>query len=489
MPQKSFDTHLAETGQQTRLNELRKTGGYEAAKRAYEGGGAPTSQPTPQPTTQVTSAGGKQYGGWYDNPATNRNQRWWGSGIWTDGQEPGAPKSEGDVTPFLNKFQDGVFKTQDRPQVKVPTMKELKTALIPEGGYPAAFDRIAKLDELRIERGMEGLEQSLVGLKADENEVFATLRQRKTQERGKRVATGVISGRINKVEQQERENLDFIQRQKARVIDELNMGYSVINQYMGYYELNHQDAVNKYNTDFKQNMSMYGIILDQEKLKVDQWYKDQAIATTNLQMYMNAVTSGNMSYDSMSQDQKMMVSKLEAQSGMPIGFISNLQISPKDQIMAFSEDKTQMMVIDGNGGFKTVPTGLTPKATTTGKTTSAALSDIKGGMNVEDLAKKYGGDVSDHKLITLYNEESPHGPMDESPEKFRQLAGTIEKATEINQEVIEYWAKQIISDDITYSTIPAEYRDKVAKRVTEIEGTTKAKSSTAWSRFWKELGL
>lgn len=31
----------------------------------------------------------KQYGGWYDNPATGRNQRWF-NGTWTDGSEPGA---------------------------------------------------------------------------------------------------------------------------------------------------------------------------------------------------------------------------------------------------------------------------------------------------------------------------------------------------------------------------------------------------------------
>lgn len=33
-----------------------------------------------------------QYGGWYDNPATGRNQRWF-NGVWTDGDEPG--KSSG----------------------------------------------------------------------------------------------------------------------------------------------------------------------------------------------------------------------------------------------------------------------------------------------------------------------------------------------------------------------------------------------------------
>ena len=336
MPQKSFDTHLAETGQQTRLNELRRTGGYEAAKKAYEGGGAPT---TPKVATQTASTGGKDYGGWYDNPATGRNQRWWGAGVWTDGDDPGAPKSEGGVTPYLNKYQDGIFKAQDRPQVKVETMEELGKKLIPEGGYPAQLDRVAKFEKLREERGMEGLEQSLVDLKAQEEEVFATLRQRKAGERGKRVATGVIAGRITKVEQQERENLDFVQRQKARIIDEINMGYSVINQYMNFYGLDYNDAVDRYNTEFNQNFSMYGLILDQEKLKVDQWYKDQVIASTNLQMFVNAVTKGNLDYAGLPEDQKVMIAKLEAQSGLPVGFIGSIRKDADADIIFTSTTK------------------------------------------------------------------------------------------------------------------------------------------------------
>lgn len=32
----------------------------------------------------------KQYGGWYDNPETGQNQRWWGNNSWTNGSEPGS---------------------------------------------------------------------------------------------------------------------------------------------------------------------------------------------------------------------------------------------------------------------------------------------------------------------------------------------------------------------------------------------------------------
>ena len=36
----------------------------------------------------AASSEGKQYGGWYDNPATGKNERYWGNGIWTSGSEP-----------------------------------------------------------------------------------------------------------------------------------------------------------------------------------------------------------------------------------------------------------------------------------------------------------------------------------------------------------------------------------------------------------------
>ncbi len=48
----------------------------------------------------------KQYGGWYDNPATGRNQRWWGEGIWTEGEEPagGGQQSVGSLATGLGSL-------------------------------------------------------------------------------------------------------------------------------------------------------------------------------------------------------------------------------------------------------------------------------------------------------------------------------------------------------------------------------------------------
>lgn len=47
----------------------------------------------------------KQYGGWYDNPATGRNQRWF-NGVWTDGAEPGG--SSGSMKDAYNQTFSGI---------------------------------------------------------------------------------------------------------------------------------------------------------------------------------------------------------------------------------------------------------------------------------------------------------------------------------------------------------------------------------------------
>lgn len=49
-----------------------------------------------------------QFGGWYDNPATGRNQRWWGDYGWTDGADPtqggASQSSNGDSSGAIPAF-------------------------------------------------------------------------------------------------------------------------------------------------------------------------------------------------------------------------------------------------------------------------------------------------------------------------------------------------------------------------------------------------
>lgn len=61
------------------------------------------------------------YGGWADNPATGKNQRYWGNGVWTDGAEPNQNSSQNsnqnsgnstspNIEDAINQYSDLVIK-------------------------------------------------------------------------------------------------------------------------------------------------------------------------------------------------------------------------------------------------------------------------------------------------------------------------------------------------------------------------------------------
>jgi hypothetical protein len=88
---------------------------------------------------------------------------------------------------------------------------------------------------------------------------------------------------------------------------------------------------------------------------------------------MNAITAGNMSYDTISNEEKLSIQKLEMQSGLPVGTVANLKMSASDSIVGWSDDKSQVITQDSNGNFKVVDTGV--------KTGGNASADIVATFN------------------------------------------------------------------------------------------------------------
>ena len=86
-----------------------------------------------------------------------------------------------------------------------------------------------------------------------------------------------------------------------------------------------------------------------------------------------------------------MINKLEVQSGLPIGFIGNLQMSAKDRLINVNEKTGEALIIGDDGGFKVVQTGLTPTPTTE-KEPSEAKRKRSAFAEVESKLKELGGD-------------------------------------------------------------------------------------------------
>lgn len=298
-------------------------------------------QQTTTTTRQTTDS--KQYGGWYDNPsAGGKNQRYWGTDasgnpIWTDGDEPNAPKSAEEVTPFLNNYQNKLLGK---------SIQEVKDELTPNTNRPDLLNREQKFQDLRAEYNVADLETQLNDLKAQEDDEVAFFRQQRFDERGKPVATNVISGRISKEEQQANERLDYIGRQKSRIVDELNTKYSIIGQIMQFASLDYQDAVSAYESEFNENLGIYKLLSDEQN-------QAQQMASANLQIYMNAITKGNLDYNSLDSNQKANISKLEVQAGLPVGFTSSLKLDPGANVLFTTSNDgiTQVGVRNSDGSI------------------------------------------------------------------------------------------------------------------------------------------
>lgn len=231
----------------------------------------------------------------------------------------------------LNSFQTEAYNSAN--QINVKSIDQLKSELAPSTSLPPLLNRVEEYTKLTDKYKVADLESSLNELKAQEDEAVAALRQRTANERGQQVAQGVIEGRISEETRQAQEQIDFIQRQKSRVVDELNTRYNIINTYINLMGLDYNDAVARYDKEFEQNLQIYGIIENQIDRNLDQYNKDRAFAQANLQTYVNLITKGNLDINNLSGDDKVMLSKLEVQAGFSPGFIASVKKDPSADIL------------------------------------------------------------------------------------------------------------------------------------------------------------
>jgi hypothetical protein len=235
---------------------------------------------------------------------------------------------------YLNDIGSSAFSSlNSTPTRGVPTVDELKSTLAPSTQLPALINRNAEMETLREKFGVADLEGLVTDLKAQEQEVIAQNRILTAGERNKPVAMNVIEGRVSEAERAASERLDAIGRQKARAVDELNTNYSIINQYMTNIGLDYNDAVQRYDSEFEKNVAMYNIVTNRQDKARDAFESDRAAASANLTTMVNLITNGNMDLSSLSTDDQLMLTKLEVQAGLPIGFMSSVKMDPKANVL------------------------------------------------------------------------------------------------------------------------------------------------------------
>jgi hypothetical protein len=167
-----------------------------------------------------------------------------------------------------------------------------------------------------------------------------------------------------------------MQRTKSVITDELNTKYNIISTLVNYKGLDYQDAVTSYDKEFNRNLQIYDIISTKQD-------KAETAARANLQIYTNAVINGNIDYNGLSADEKLMIQKLEIQSGLPAGFISSIKKDPKADILFTSTDNgvTQVGIRNADGTISVQKYGTSTKTASESDQKKAAVADMSKTLN------------------------------------------------------------------------------------------------------------
>lgn len=173
-----------------------------------------------------------------------------------------------------------------------------------------------KLEEafagLLEEKGITALEADLTDIKSKIADEEARFRQYKESIKERPISAGAIAGRISEEERDYRENIDFLERRKTRAVDELNTKYKVVQTLMDLKGKDYSNATQEYETLFNQNI------------------KTMDINRANLEVVRKSLADGELNYNDLLPDQKLLIDKLDMQIYGTSGITAKLKPAEKE---------------------------------------------------------------------------------------------------------------------------------------------------------------
>lgn len=302
-----------------------------------------------------------------------------------------------EVTSYLNTTQTTLNElgTYD-PLESGSVDKFMEEQLGMTGTMPEAPKYVDMYKDMREEFGVSEMEQSMAWYKDAIRREELLLNQQKNYMREQPVRLGAIEGRVDKATRDRQEQMQWYGNELSRVSDMVQGAYNQINMIMQFTQMDYETAKEQYQTEFNTRMSVY-------KAVADQFNADRAFASTQWSMMASYISKGQTSWDKMSPDQKAQIAKYEAIMGMPIGFMSKLQmeaganiISTTQRIAPNGGTYTDIIYKDMDGSLKTksVYTGQTRIASSGGSKTTASFDGNSGAIAEMEalLWKKTGSD-------------------------------------------------------------------------------------------------
>lgn len=275
-------------------------------------------------------------------------------------------------------------------------------SILPDFERPDLPNYEATYNELRSKYNVAQLEGTLNDLDAEEQSIRASKRARLEEAESKPVALGVIGGRQSEIERQENKRLESIAIQKQGITNQLQTANSVIQNTMTLKQMDYSAAKQDYDSQFSQNIQMFGLIKGLYDADVTENERIGDNARANLQVIYNNIKESGTGVESITPELSYTIRKLELEAGLPAGFYSRIALEkPEASVLSTTTRTTggqkyaDVIFRNGDGSLstKTVNLGATNEGSGGGSDLSEAeLTRGARSSVVKALDPVRGGD-------------------------------------------------------------------------------------------------
>lgn len=282
-----------------------------------------------------------------------------------------------ELTRSINDNQEKDFaikSTSDQPEVRskieeqidVEKPEQVDTTKLYEQYTTGELGTQYKTTDLESE--IADLEKQIAAEKAVAQERFKSIED-------KTVPLGVLSGRLSEVEQQENKRLTALTDRATAVQSQLKTRYGLISNMISYAEKDYETAKAEYDTEYTRAKTA----IDETNKLASNEKKD---ALTTWQTISNLITSGSISYDNLTDTQKLDITKTETKAGLPAGTLE-----------------------------------LITKGTTGGKVLSTSTVDLEDGKYAYIVKQDTNGSISTQKMYLGKTSKTKEEGVEDNPDK------------------------------------------------------------------------
>lgn len=249
--------------------------------------------------------------------------------------------------------------------------KKLETTA---AAIPKPVSMVDLFQEQKIKLGIEPLETELSSIDADIERIQTELLVQ-AEEAGEKLVSTAEIGRAKGVLQKRAEReIALLNVERSAVARILGNKIDTLNAIIKLTDMDYDNASDYYTKEYNRTIQLFDLVsgIEEKEYTRAERAKDDARATWTV--LVNLFKDNNLSYDALTTDQKLKISQLEVQMGLPSGFTAQIRSDEPDkkiQTVTSRTDETgneyfDVLLVDKDGAMsvKSIFRGKTAPSTT-----------------------------------------------------------------------------------------------------------------------------